>query len=152
MKTKLLSIASLMIAITIVMVGCSTRNAQAASSPEMVVNDYYSWYLDNLGFDAGKGEFRNPLQDGSYKELGLLSQEFVKRTEEMKAEGLHADPILCAQDVPQSFSISSVDLSPMGEEARVTVETSFEGHEFQVYMQKMAGEWKIAGVICKPNN
>jgi hypothetical protein len=151
MKTKQLFLASLMIVSATVTVGCSTRNAQAASSPEMAVSDYYSWYLDNLGYDADKDEFLNPLQDGSYKEQGLLSQEFVKRIEEMKANGLAADPLLCAQDVPQSFSIKEVDLSPMGEEARVSVETSFAGHQFQVYLQKLSGEWKIAGVICMPN-
>ncbi|MGD2057391.1 MAG: DUF3828 domain-containing protein [Anaerolineales bacterium] len=138
--------------LAIAMVGCSTASAQPAQSPEKVVSDFYAWYLENLGYDAETDEFRNPLQDGSYQDQGALSSEFIERIEEMKTDGLPADPLLCAQDVPQSFSIKQVDLSPMGEEARVSVETSFEGHEFQVYLQKLAGEWKIAGVICMPNN
>jgi hypothetical protein len=116
------------------------------------VSDYYGWYLENLGYDVKTDEFRNPLQDGSYQKQGALSSEFIERIEEMKGEGLPADPLLCAQDVPQSFSVKEVDLSPMGEEARVSVETSFEGHEFQVYLQKLNGEWKIAGVICMAGN
>lgn len=152
MQSRLLTLVGFMTLLSIALVGCGTANAQETSSPEKVVSGYYGWYLDHLGYNAETDEFRNPLQDGSYQKQGALSQEFIERIEEMKAEGLPADPILCAQDVPQSFSISSVDLSPMGEEARVTVETSFEGHEFQVYLQKLAGEWKIAGVICMPNN
>jgi hypothetical protein len=131
---------------------CSTATAQESTSPEQLVNDYYNWYLDNLGYDPDTDEFQNPLQDGSYQLQGSLSTEFIDRIEEMKAEGLPADPILCAQDVPESFTIQEVDISPMGEEARVSVETSFEGHQFQVYLQKLSGEWKIAGVICMPNN
>ena len=152
MKSKLLSIIGLMTLVSIVLVGCRTASAQGASSPEKIVRGYYGWYLDNLGHDSEKDEFRNPLQDNSYQKQGALSQEFIERIEEMKADGLSADPLLCAQDLPQSFSISSVDLSPMGEEARVTVQTGFEEHEFQVYLQKLAGEWKIAGVICMPTN
>ena len=152
MKSKLLSLIGLMTLVSIALVGCRTASAQEASSPEKVVRGYYSWYLDNLSHGAEKNDFRNPLQDSSYQKQGALSQEFIERIEEMKANGLSADPLLCAQDFPQSFSISSVDLSPMGEEARVTVETSFEQHEFQVYLQKLAGDWKIAGVICITNN
>lgn len=152
MKTKFFSVFVTLIALTIVLAGCGTANAQETSSPEMVVNEFYGWYLENLGYDAATDEFRNPLQDGSYQDRKELSAEFIDRIEEMKAEGLAADPLLCAQDVPQSFSIKGVDLSPMGEEARVSVGTSFEGHEFQVYLQKISGEWKIAGVICTPGN
>ncbi len=152
MKAKLFSLVVLMIVLTIVLAACGTANAQEVSSPEIVVNQFYGWYLENLGYDAATDEFHNPLQDGSYQDRRELSLEFIERIEEMKAEGLAADPIVCAQDVPQSFSIKSVDLSPMGEEARVSVETSFEGHEFQVYLQKFSGEWKIAGVICMPSN
>jgi hypothetical protein len=152
MKVRLFSFIGMMSLLAIVLVGCSPASAQEASSPEKVVHEFYGWYLENLGYDPETDEFRNPLQDGSYEEQGALSQEYIKRIEEMKAEGLAADPLLCAQDVPQSFSIQAVDLSPMGEEARVTVGTSFEGHEFQVYLQKLSGEWKIAGVICMPSH
>lgn len=151
MKVKLFSIVGILTLLGILLASCSTASAQGADTPEKVVNNFYSWYLDTLGYDIEKDEFRNPLQDGTYKEQAELSKEFVERIEEMKADGLPADPILCAQDVPQSFSIKEVDLSPMGEEARVSVETSFEDHEFQVYLQKLGGEWKIAGVICRPN-
>jgi hypothetical protein len=152
MKVKLFSIVGTLTLLGILLAGCSTASAQGTDSPEKVVHTFYSWYLDNLGYDVEKDEFRNPLQDGSYKEQNSLTQEFIKHIEEMKADGLSADPLLCAQDVPQSFSIKEVDLSPMGEEARVSVETSFEDHEFQVYLQKLSGEWKIAGVICTPRN
>jgi hypothetical protein len=152
MKAKVLFIIGMITALAISLAGCSTANAQERSSPEKVVNEFYGWYLANLGYDQETDEFYNPLQDGSYKDQGALSQEYIERIEEMKAEGIPADPLLCAQDVPQSYSIQEVDLSPMGEEARVSVETSFEDHQFQVYLQKLSGEWKIAGVICMPGN
>lgn len=152
MKNKLYSLIGLLITASLVLAGCGSSTPEKGASPEAVVSKYYGWYLKNLGYDKEADEFRNPLRDGSYKEQGALSQEFVERIEEMKADGLPADPILCAQDVPQSFSIQEVDVSPMGEEARVSVETSFEGHHFQVYLQKLSGEWKIAGVICTSVN
>lgn len=147
---RVLLLVGLLAVASLLAIGCSEATSGSEGSPEDVVDDYYTWYLGNLGYDPDTGEFRNPLQDGSYQLLGLVSDEFVNHIEQLRTEGLRADPFLCAQDVPAGFEIREVEADPDAGQAQVLVGTSFPGHQFQVQLLQVGGEWKISNVFCGP--
>ena len=76
---------------------------QPDDTPEAVVEAFYTWYLDYIG--SGEN-LRNPLVDRAYRESDLLTERLIARLdEELDADFIHADPILCAQDIPTSFCL-----------------------------------------------
>lgn len=85
-------------------------NAQEETNPVPVVESFYNWYLDYTGYDEASGEFRNPLVDGSYMQREELATSLVETIETLAADqgGYHADPFLCAQDVPVSAEYLAV--------------------------------------------
>ncbi len=115
--------------------------AAPVQSPEQVTQDFYDWYIDYAGT-------ANPLVNRAYRDRGALTQDFVARLDAFTAGPMMFDPILCAQDVPNSVSATAADVS--GATAIVRVETSFAGHAFEVRLTQEGGTWKIAEVICSP--
>jgi hypothetical protein len=129
--------------------GPAPEAAAEAAGPEGVVEQFYREYLDYIG-DRSSGEFRNPLVDRAYRDSELLTPAFVASVDELLASFDRGgyDPFLCAQDIPESVSVSEVTVS--GDEASVMVETSFPGHGFEVELAMVEGEWLISGVVCTP--
>jgi hypothetical protein len=56
------------------------------------------------------------------------------------------DPLLCAQDVPESFTVGEAVV--FGDTATLAVHTSFEGHGFTVALQRVDGLWRVSDVLC----
>jgi hypothetical protein len=112
-------------------------------TPEGAVAGFYSWYL----WYARNGG--NVLADEVYRQSEYLTEEFVQEVGETVAsfEKGGYDPFLCAQDVPESFSMDTPIVS--GDEASLVVRTSFEGHAFTVELQETEGRWAISGVVCE---
>jgi hypothetical protein len=136
-------------ALTLAACGPAPEAVAGAAGPEAVVEEYYAWYLDYIG-DRASGEFRNPLVDRAYRDSELLTPAFVVSVDELleSFDRSAYDPFLCAQDIPESISVSEATVS--GEEASVVVETSFAGHSFEVELEMMGGEWLISDVVCTP--
>ncbi len=113
----------------------------APANPALTVQAFYTWYLDY-------SETGNPMADEAYRSSEYLTEAFVQKVDEILAsfEGGGYDPFLCAQDVPQDISVAEMNVS--GDEAQVKVQTSFEGHSFDVVLQREGEQWKIADVIC----
>jgi hypothetical protein len=120
-----------------------------ATSPEDAVQSFYAWYLTSSAYDENTGERLNPLADGRYASSPYLTEGLVQKVDAIVAafdKGGY-DPFLCAQDVPESFSLGEPVVS--GEIARVAVRTSFEGHAFTVALLREAGGWKMSDVLCE---
>ena len=118
----------------------TTPEAVEANSPQSVVEAFYTWYLSYEG---------NPLTDEAYKESPYLTPSFKNGIEQTLA-GMSlggADPVLCAQDKPQSFEVGAVSIS--GSTARVEV-TQFFGNQriVPVELRKIEGDWLISNVLC----
>ena len=151
-KQFTLCVASVVIALSVVLGGCSPAPASSATvetsaaAPEEVVQRFYDWYV---------GEPGNKLADGAYRSSEYLTVEFVQQVDEIIAsfdKGGY-DPFLCAQDVPGSFTVEEAVVS--GEEAAVAVheiwspDTEYElVHDVEVTLRKVDGAWKIAGIAC----
>ncbi len=145
-KTNLYIILGLIVVSAIALGACSsfapnTASAGAAELPdvpaEQVVQEFYDWYINFPG---------HPIVSGAYAEHPLVGEELVKAVEAQRQGGLIADPILCAQDVPDR--VTAGDAVVDGSNAKVHLTTSWEGHELDVELLVVGGEWKISKVIC----
>jgi hypothetical protein len=109
-------------------------------TPEEVVESYYNWLMQYPG---------NPTAEYAYRESPFLTAPFIIRIDET-VSGFRlggADPFLCAQDIPEKVYVQQAEMD--GDRSSVRVNTSFEGHYFNVDLVKEEGEWKISGVRCK---
>ncbi len=123
------------------------RSEAAGLTPGRVVTRFYEWYLRCFG-DPGSGKTDNPLVDGAYRTNRYLSQEFIHRVDETVGSFSQGgyDPFLCAQDVPESFTVDPPIVQ--GNEASVVVRTSFPENTFAVHLVRVDAHWRIADVSC----
>jgi hypothetical protein len=119
-------------------------------TPEMVVKDFYEWYVGQFRRD---GEMQNPLVAGAYRERADLSAGFKAEAEETVAsfdKGGY-DPILLAQDIPVEVRVGAVEMA--GYEAEVAAELFWGGNptpsERTVTLQLIDGAWKIAAIAME---
>jgi len=133
----------------------SALPAAAQDDPAQVVNSFYTWYLDYVGYDEASQEFRNPLVDGSYQERTELSTALIEEVATIRDEqgGYHYDPFLCAQDIPESLDITEVDYLT-DHDAAVLVKTRFGFNPHPNYMvvslmEQDTDGWLITKVDCQ---
>lgn len=124
-------------------VNCQT----VEQDPAGVVRQFYLIYLSYNAWDR-EGDRPNFVVDEAYIGIPMLSEEFVAELNALKEEGdLHADPIICAQDVPERIDI--VEVTSEDGAAVVTLESSFVGHTFAVELEQVEDAWLITGILCK---
>jgi hypothetical protein len=118
-------------------------NITCGISPDGTAKAFYTWYLAYIG-DPASDNFHNPMVDKAYQDSGLLSDGFIEELDDLLAEGLPADPILLAQDIPHDFSVDP------GTEARTAIVHLQFGTEnvrhLKVTMIEELGAWKIDGI------
>jgi hypothetical protein len=105
-----------------------------------MVADFYAWYLAYNGY-PGSDSFRNPFVDRVYRESSFLSDRFVQELDDLMDEGISADPILLAQDIPHDFTVD-----PGSEEGTAIVHLQFGTkmvRHLKVTMIQDLGTWKI---------
>jgi hypothetical protein len=115
--------------------------APAEPTPEDAIEGFLQWYARYPG---------NPLADGILATNPAVTEGLIEKVDAILASfedspGGH-DPILCAQDRPQSFSVEVTDRSV--DSAAAVVHTEFEGHRIYVGVVKVDGQWMIADVTC----
>jgi len=113
-------------------------NEQVASQPDQVVQDFYAWYLTYDG---------NPLVEHAYRSSNRLSPDMIAFLDEFTQDGMHYDPVLCAQDKPSEIVTGLAQVA--GGQASVEVTTSFENHAFSVELVQTNGDWLIDKVTCQ---
>lgn len=122
-------------------------NITCAFSPEGTAKAFYTWYLAYIG-DPSSGEFRNPMVDKAYQDSGFLSEEFIQELDKYTSDGIPADPVLMAQDIPHDFSVD-----PWVEEGTAVVHLQFGTetvHHLKVSMIQELGIWKIDSISTFP--
>lgn len=148
-KKYALLVAALLMLVSLGITACAA-SAEAAASPQMVVESFYSWALEYTAFNEETGERANPMVDGAYIARPEISAAMIDSYEATRASfepmGGGYDPFLCAQDIPTTFRVGETVVE--GDQALVTVETSFANHSFQVELTREAGEWLISDVFC----
>jgi uncharacterized protein YozE (UPF0346 family) len=123
--------------------GWMIHNITCAMSPEGTTRAFYTWYLGSIG-DRSSGEMKNPLADKAYRDCGFLSETYIAQLDRLTAEGLPADPVLMAQDIPQDFSVD-----PGTEDGTAFVHLQFGGtsvRHLKVNLINEQGSWKINSI------
>jgi hypothetical protein len=123
-------------------------SAEPLSTPEAVVAEFYTWYLESFG-DPAQGTFRSPLADKVYRDSEHLTPSFIGHVDEVLAsfDGMSGyDPFLCVQDVPQEI-VSQGTFYHNGQ-ASMVVQSDFPNHFFTLDLQKDGEKWKIGNVTC----
>ncbi len=119
---------------------------EVEQDPAGVVKQFYLIFLSYNAWD-GEGERANFFVDGTYSVIPLVSEAFAAELDELKQSGeLGYDPLICAQDVPESVEVVEVEIEEGA--AVVTVESSFEGHGFAVELEQVEDVWIITGITC----
>ncbi|MGW8318693.1 MAG: DUF3828 domain-containing protein [Candidatus Promineifilaceae bacterium] len=112
----------------------------ASMTPAGVSKAFYTWYLGYIGAQAGS-VVRNPLADGAYRNTAFLTEDFVRRVDELVAgfEQGGYDPFLQAQDIPQGFSVT-----PGPGENEALVDFTFVGPDNVPY-----GAWRVLATLVE---
>jgi hypothetical protein len=115
----------------------SASEPPTGERPEEMVEWFYTNYLNYPG---------NPLVSRAFLSRATMTDDFVEKVSEILSsfERGGYDPILLAQDVPESVAVGTAEIE--GDRASVRVTTSFEGHVLLVRLQQEAGVWKIADI------
>lgn len=119
----------------------------SANSPIGVTTNFYMTYQDCLSNppEAAAGQASTYCQANS----GLTSQNFVSNLETGGVAAAGADPILCAQNVPEKITAKSINEETMTS-ARVSVDVVF-GSVTQTNIVDLTnedGSWKVDNVVC----
>jgi hypothetical protein len=115
-------------------------------TPAEVVQAFYDWYLSTIG-DRSEGDFRNPVQDGAYKDSPHLSAGFVAQVDAAVngSQGLAYDPFLQAQDIPVTIQVD--ETAGSGPEATIVVLRYWGGNPepspMTVHLVQQDGRWLI---------
>ena len=114
-------------------------------SPEEVVTNLYTSYID-LCHRVLAGEQVDPAQ--AIATSSYLAPELVASLERVRAEMAAgpggADPILCAQDVPNELHVDDVVTS--GHNATVWLSSDLIGHSVAVELRQADAAWQIVNI------
>jgi hypothetical protein len=109
----------------------------AAENPSQVIKAFYEAWISHP---------ENPLAAEYYKTSGAFTPAGIANLESNKFDGMWmADPVLCAQDTPNSIEVSEAQIN--GSSASVHVITSF-GTKIGVDLVQDGGLWKINALSC----
>ncbi len=111
--------------------------------PATVINNFYNWYL---AYDG------NPMADRAYQGSTYLTERFKNQIDSLRySYQFQADPFLCAQDKPTSFSVGLVEVG----NSRVSVETflnfSNSIRSLLISLEKTGDTWLIDQIKCGQN-
>ena len=115
-------------------------DSEIMMEPEDIVQAFYNGYITYEG---------NPLVEKTYQNNIMLTDDFITYLDEFAKEGIIYDPILCAQDRPETIITGKSEISE--DLATVPVVSNFAGHKLEVQLSKIDGLWKIDMVVCNPD-
>lgn len=123
--------------------GCALKNAKKnGSGPEKAILSF----IDDWSSYEG-----NPLSDGYYKNNPSVSEEYEKKVDSIVTsfDKTGYDPVLCAQDRPDS--IEAVNSSIKGDQAVIRLKYIYSGGDkmSEALLNKNNGRWVIRDIICK---
>jgi hypothetical protein len=117
---------------------------QYPATPSEVVEVFYASYLIYPDETGG-----NPLHDRFYAGSPYVTPAFVQEIDTGVAQmgdlGA-ADPVLCAQDLPVSITVTGEQID--GPAAAVAVSSGLTGHTFTVHLLLGDQGWRIDQVEC----
>jgi hypothetical protein len=111
-----------------------SKELYPSMTPEKVTESFYNWYIS---YRAAGGNLE------VYKTSEYVSNELIR-----KLEGVVGyDPVLCAQNIPESVTVGKATVSEGN--ASVAVTESFIGTpSLKVDLKLLNNKWRITDIIC----
>jgi hypothetical protein len=125
----------------------STFKFTDQTNPKAVTESFYTWYLsclnEHFSQTTNSSYNKSPLEACPYHSNSYL----IAPAKDLRAQG--ADPILCAQNTPQSIKVDKLTTSK--DIAYVTVHTFYETGDNPITVELKSGQsgWQITNIICK---
>ncbi|MPZ24421.1 MAG: DUF3828 domain-containing protein [Dehalococcoidia bacterium] len=119
--------------LTLMTVACN--GGDDTQDPEQVVEAFFADYLEHV-----------PPGDRVYAESPYVTAHLVTQLDAALEGPIAADPVLCAQNVPQNVSAEVTEV--IGDTAVATVTSDMRGHEFQAGLVKDGDAWKLDSINC----
>lgn len=125
------------------------QDAPAADKPERVIQEFYSWYLQQLVAD------KDPFEEGRAKMEQYVSARLVGEIDSIRKseDGLDADPFLAAQDFDDAWAKNITVTKPEVKGERATADVLLKGEEFSQNLRLALvlekGTWKLDKVEGK---
>lgn len=139
MRAWYLGVSAIVLITVLVSAGCAWLSTEPELSPQEVVTKFYRWYIGYPG---------NPLVDREYRVSPYLAESYIQQVDQVLEGGFRADPILLAQDIPESFTVGDAEISR--DQATVVVSFYWGGNpnpaERRVELELVEGEWRITDV------
>lgn len=128
----------------------------AGLTPEQVVQSFY-WQWLGYHSVTDRSVSGNRLVDKSYRQVKHLAPALIAKLDAqvaaMEKQGAGADPILCAQNVPEQITFGTATIA--GDKAVMAVNTHWAGgatvRALKVELAKLQGAWQITNVACPAN-
>lgn len=115
---------------------------------EQVAESFYAWYISAVeaSFQGGPLVYdAASLSAGGYLVPELVSRILAERDAMSGAPG-GADPLLCAQDVPNT--VRAAVQTEVSNRAEVFMTSDLVGHRWMVSMDRLDGAWRIVDISC----
>ena len=124
-----------------------TDQAVAAEAVVETVNNYYKSYDSCMKNPPSGSEGR--VSEFCQNNTGLTTAAFAGNLEAGGTAKAGADPVFCAQDIPETFSVNA-DAQINADKAIAAVSEKFGVTEvnIQVNLANENGAWKIDNIIC----
>jgi hypothetical protein len=145
-RSSLLALVlALLLVGSVLLCACSAPAAQPGGSQpgqmpdypaELFAEEFYAWYQSYPG---------NALADKTYKTIPYFSADYIKKLDEQVSKGLIADPIICAQDMPDAFEAGPAVMSESQAVVRVT--SSWDTRT-DVTLIPNGDSWLIQNISC----
>ncbi|MDF1497059.1 MAG: DUF3828 domain-containing protein [Patescibacteria group bacterium] len=122
-------------------IGNNRNINEAVNTPEQSVNEFYGSWINYEG---------NPMVDKIYRNNPLITAGLTQQIDSILAsfDKSGYDPVLCAQDKPQNFSLGVVTVD--GNNASVVLTENFGGSEKNIIVSlKKDTNWQIDNIICE---
>ena len=153
MRRKLIMLFVLMSMMTVGIMLISSQDSDPKWAVHQTVLDFYKEYVDTAGYDPAAGLVNNPLLEGTYRKSECLTQTLIDAMRESGDPeiGLHCDPLLCSQDIPEWVSVDVVEVTDI--EATALLREYFtlnpRTHNITVKLVVEDDLWKINEIVCR---
>jgi hypothetical protein len=136
--------------------GWKINDIPCTVTPETVALSFYRLYNDFTRYDMDYGIERTRLVDWGFNWNAYLSEALLAelRATFTDPAGLPADPVLCAQDIPDFVELTPIEASDESASLQLrgmypSGEDTVTGYDLAtINMEKAMGRWVIGDILC----
>jgi len=128
------------------------QNNTPKTEADIVTQDYYNWYFTCIN-DNSKADVKtqhSPREACPFNAPGVLTTDLLSKLQPIEGDLVGADPVLCAQNIPQKITFEKA-VVPTNGTATVVVHTIWgtsAPDNITVGLRVINNQWKINTINC----